>query len=158
LKSSRRGDCAIIRLGGTVTSMRVRTVSGGATGLAALVLAAACGSSTIKVRDEDHAAAVLFTQRCAGCHTLSAAGTEGASTDARTREQRDGPNFDARKVTRECALFAIRNGGFSGGLMPANIVAGKDAEAIADFLARYSGGGAAQVSGPPPKAHDCPAA
>ena len=32
-------------------------------------------------------------------------------------------------------LFAIRNGGFSGGIMPANIVVGDDAEAVADFLA-----------------------
>jgi len=36
-------------------------------------------------------------------------------------------------------LFAIRNGGFSGAIMPANIVVGKDAERVADFLAAYSG-------------------
>jgi hypothetical protein len=36
-------------------------------------------------------------------------------------------------------LFAIRNGGFSGAIMPANIVVGDDAEAVADFLSRYSG-------------------
>ena len=128
-------------------------------GLLALLATAACGSSTIRVSDEDHDAAVLFTQRCAGCHTLAAAGTQGASTDARTREQRDGPNFDARKVTRDCALFAIRNGGFSAGPMPANIVVGKDAEAIADFLARYSGGWRRDRSvGRPRRPTDCPAA
>ncbi len=37
-------------------------------------------------------------------------------------------------------LFAIRNGGFSGAIMPANIVVGEDAEKIADFLSKYSGG------------------
>jgi hypothetical protein len=36
-------------------------------------------------------------------------------------------------------LFAIRNGGFSGAIMPANIVVGEEAEAVADFLAKYSG-------------------
>ena len=36
-------------------------------------------------------------------------------------------------------LFAIRNGGFSGGIMPANVVVGEDAEAVADFLSKYSG-------------------
>jgi hypothetical protein len=36
-------------------------------------------------------------------------------------------------------LFAIRNGGFSGGIMPANVVVGDDAEAVADFLSKYSG-------------------
>ena len=36
-------------------------------------------------------------------------------------------------------LFAIRNGGFSGAIMPANIVVGEDAEEVADFLDEYSG-------------------
>ena len=36
-------------------------------------------------------------------------------------------------------LFAIRNGGFSGAIMPANIVVGEDAEAVAEFLEKYSG-------------------
>ena len=46
-----------------------------------------------------------------------------------------------RKVNRDDALFAIRNGGFSGAIMPANVVTGEDAEAVADFLAKYSGSG-----------------
>ena len=44
-----------------------------------------------------------------------------------------------RKESRDDVLFAIRNGGFSGAIMPANIVVGDDAEAVADFLAEYSG-------------------
>jgi hypothetical protein len=36
-------------------------------------------------------------------------------------------------------LFAIRNGGFSGAIMPANIVTGSDAEAVATFVEKYSG-------------------
>jgi hypothetical protein len=36
-------------------------------------------------------------------------------------------------------LYAIRNGGFSGAIMPENIVVGKDAQAVAEFLAKYSG-------------------
>ena len=36
-------------------------------------------------------------------------------------------------------LYAIRNGGFSGAVMPANIVMGQDAEDVADFLSEYSG-------------------
>ena len=42
-------------------------------------------------------------------------------------------------MTRDDVLFAIRNGGFSGAIMPANIVIGQDAEAVADFVAEYSG-------------------
>ena len=44
-----------------------------------------------------------------------------------------------RQVQREDALYAIRNGGFSGAIMPANIVVGEDAEKLADFLDKYSG-------------------
>ena len=36
-------------------------------------------------------------------------------------------------------LYAISNGGFSSGPMPQDIVVGAEAEAVADFLAKYSG-------------------
>ena len=36
-------------------------------------------------------------------------------------------------------LYAIRNGGFSGAIMPQNIVVGEDAQAVAEFVAKYSG-------------------
>ena len=36
-------------------------------------------------------------------------------------------------------LFAIRNGGFSGGIMPANIVTGREANQVADFVSQYAG-------------------
>jgi hypothetical protein len=42
-------------------------------------------------------------------------------------------------VRKDDVLFAIRNGGFSGAIMPANIVVGQDAEDVADFLDKYSG-------------------
>ena len=49
-------------------------------------------------------------------------------------ERTNGPNFNQRKETRDTVLYAIRNGGFSGAIMPANIVVGRDAEAVADFV------------------------
>ena len=36
-------------------------------------------------------------------------------------------------------LYAIRNGGFSGAIMPENLVVGSNADAVAAFLAKYSG-------------------
>jgi hypothetical protein len=36
-------------------------------------------------------------------------------------------------------LYAIRNGGFSGAVMPENILVGSDAREVAAFLAKYSG-------------------
>ena len=80
--------------------------------------------------------AELFAERCGGCHTLKAAGTQGTAN----RSQRtQGPNLDQRAETYEDALFAIRNGGFSGAIMPQNIVVGDDAEAVARFVEEYSG-------------------
>jgi hypothetical protein len=36
-------------------------------------------------------------------------------------------------------LYAIHNGGFSGAIMPENIVLGTEAREVAAFLAKYSG-------------------
>lgn len=102
----------------------------------------ACGTQRTGagVDTADKRAVVLFQQRCGGCHTLSYAATHGSASTIRTRERNDGPNFNAKKecdVTR--VLYAIRNGGFSGAIMPQNIVVGKDAEDVAAFLVKYSG-------------------
>ena len=98
----------------------------------------ACGSEGIEVSEDDptYAGAVLFAERCAGCHTLEAAGAQG-SAERVLRNQ--GPNLDERSVSAEDALYAIQNGGFSGAIMPQNIVVGADAEAVADFVAEYAG-------------------
>jgi cytochrome c551 len=95
-------------------------------------VAAGCGSEGVQVNDRG---AQLFSERCAGCHTLKAAGTEGSIAG----EPPTGPNLDSRKLTKEEALFAIQNGGFSGAIMPQNIVVGDDAKAVADFVAKYAG-------------------
>jgi mono/diheme cytochrome c family protein len=98
----------------------------------------ACGSEGISVSEDDpnHQGAVLFAERCSGCHTLAAAGAEGSANRA-VRNQ--GPNLDERTETVDDVLFAIRNGGFSGAIMPQNIVVGDEAEAVAEFVAEYAG-------------------
>jgi mono/diheme cytochrome c family protein len=101
---------------------------------------AACGFGeegiSVSKSDPNHEGAVLFSTHCAGCHTLSAAGTQGSGN----RGQRtQGPNLNQRTETYEDALFAIQNGGFSGAIMPQNIVVGKEAEAVARFVAKYAG-------------------
>jgi mono/diheme cytochrome c family protein len=115
--------------------------------VAAAVALAACGSQGIDVPPDDpvHQGAVLFAERCSGCHTLTAAGTQGSGNNS-LRNQ--GPNFDQRQVSFDDALYAIRNGGFSGAIMPQNIVVGDDAEAIAKFLDEYSGQEAAPALTP----------
>ncbi len=104
---------------------------------------AGCGGG-IEVPEENrtaHRGAVLFYERCSGCHTFEAANAYGSKAAGQLQggERTNGPNFDQRKEKREDVLFAIRNGGFSGAIMPANIVTGEDAEAVAAFVEEYSG-------------------
>ena len=104
---------------------------------AAALALAACGTEDVSVTTpEDEAGAVLFADHCAGCHTLSAAGTQGSGNRS-LRAQ--GPNLDQRKISYDDALFAIHNGGASGAVMPQNIVVGDDAEKVAEFIDHYSG-------------------
>ena len=109
----------------------------------ASALLAGCGGD-IKVPEEDqtaHQGAVLFYERCSGCHTFEAANAYGSKPEGQLQggERTNGPNFNVRKEAKDDALFAIRNGGFSGAIMPANIVTGDEAEAVATFLDEYSG-------------------
>jgi mono/diheme cytochrome c family protein len=111
--------------------------------LLAAAVVAGCGGE-IEVPESDQAAhqgAVLFNERCSGCHTFDAANAHGSKPEGQLQpgERTNGPNFNQRKVSRDDALFAIRNGGFSGAIMPANVVTGKEAEEVADFLSKYSG-------------------
>ncbi|HVY78398.1 MAG TPA: c-type cytochrome [Solirubrobacterales bacterium] len=101
---------------------------------------AACGFGeegvSVSKDDSNHEGAVLFATHCSGCHTLSAAGTQGSGNRG---ERTQGPNLDQRTESYEDALFAIQNGGFSGAIMPQNIVVGEEAEAVARFVAKYAG-------------------
>jgi hypothetical protein len=126
----------------------------------------ACGEQDISasLTGESRQAAEIFVERCSGCHTLDVAGTEGSSSNIRTREYKDGPNFNQRRVTENCALYAIRNGGFSSGPMPQDIVVGEDAELLARFIGKYSGGditgtddAGAEPSAKSAASTDCPA-
>jgi len=109
--------------------------------LACAVLLGACGSQGIQLAKTSpyYKGAVLFSDHCAGCHTLAVVGAEGSATNISNRIKTNGPNFNFRKENVEQVLYAIRNGGFSGAIMPENIVLGDDAREVAAFLAHYSG-------------------
>jgi mono/diheme cytochrome c family protein len=100
----------------------------------------ACGFGkedvTVSKDDPTYNGAVLFATHCSGCHTLSAAGTQGTGNRG---ERTQGPNLNQRTETYADALFAIQNGGFSGAIMPQNIVVGQEAEEVARFVAKYAG-------------------
>jgi mono/diheme cytochrome c family protein len=92
--------------------------------------------------------AAIFSDRCAGCHNLDVAGTEGGALKVKDRERTDGPNFNVRKEDMQSVLYAIRNGGFSGAIMPENIVVGNEAQDVAAFLSKYAGHGTNVSTGP----------
>jgi mono/diheme cytochrome c family protein len=106
--------------------------------VAAVAAGTGCGTQGIQVPSDDptHEGAQIFAERCSGCHTLTPAGTEGSSNRS---ERVQGPDLDQRPETMEDVLFAIRNGGFSGAIMPQNIVVGEDAQKVAAFVAKYAG-------------------
>jgi mono/diheme cytochrome c family protein len=120
--------------------------------IAAVLVLGACGTEGIQLSQDDpnYEGAVLFSERCSGCHTLKAAGAEGSANRA-VRNQ--GPILDQRVERPAAVLYAIRNGGFSGAIMPQNIVVGDEAKAVAAFVAEYAG---SEVDRPP-KPGDQPA-
>ena len=116
--------------------------------------AVACGSQGISSQIASQPqnvrhGAQLFSERCSGCHTLDVVGAQGTTLNVRQRERVDGPNFNVRKECRPQVRYAIRNGGYSGAIMPENIVVGKDTQAVAAFLQKYSGQKAKAVPGSP---------
>jgi mono/diheme cytochrome c family protein len=122
--------------------------------LAVALATGACGEQWISVPKSNPAlyhGAVLFNQRCAGCHSLSYAGARGSAQFVRTKQYNNGPNFNIRcerPVAR--VLYAIENGGFSGQIMPQNIVVGRDATDVARFVATYAGRQAPPIPGTVP--------
>lgn len=110
----------------------------------ALVLAfngadkASVGVGGVHLNAEQQHGRYLFSQSCALCHTLAGAKSEG----------KIGPNLDVRLGSqiateagrRQLVLSAISEGRARGlGQMPAQLYAGKDAEAVADFVAAVAG-------------------
>jgi mono/diheme cytochrome c family protein len=132
----------------------------GAVPVAAAVLFA-CGSQGVEVAKDSpyHTGAEIFAARCSGCHTLSAAGAQGSATNIKQRERTDGPNFDQRKESSvQDVVYAIRNGGFSGAIMPQNIVVGGEAQEVAKFVVACSGKDAKQPESPNAKPNPPPPA
>jgi mono/diheme cytochrome c family protein len=115
--------------------------------IAAVAAATGCGTQGIQVPSTDptHEGAQIFAERCSGCHTLTPAGTEGSSNRS---ERQQGPNLDQRNETVNDVIYAIRNGGFSGAIMPQNIVVGADAQKVAAFVSKYAGQDVVQSPAP----------
>ena len=72
----------------------------------------------------------LFRGNCATCHTLAAVQAKGVT----------GPNLDRLgNVSRRRVLAAISNGGTGKLQMPAGLLEGENAEAVAAYVSRVAG-------------------
>jgi hypothetical protein len=109
--------------------------------LACALAVSACGSQGISLPKTSpyYRGAVIFLDHCSGCHTLATVGAEGSATSINNRLKTNGPNFNYRKENFEQVMYALHNGGFSGAIMPENVVVGTEAREVARFLTKYSG-------------------
>jgi hypothetical protein len=99
---------------------------------------ASAGIGGVHLNAEEQHGRVLFSDTCAFCHTLGGANAVG----------RVGPNLDIRLGSeipteagrRALVLNAIAEGRARGnGNMPAELYRGREAEAVADFVAAVAG-------------------
>jgi mono/diheme cytochrome c family protein len=132
---------AIIRMISARMGRRAKIAIAATATAAATALIGACGTQGIQVAQSDpnYRGAKLFLEHCSGCHSLDVVGARGSALKIRDRERVNGPNFNVRKEEVSQVLYAIRNWGFSGAIMPENVLVGADAQAVAQFLAKYSG-------------------
>jgi mono/diheme cytochrome c family protein len=75
---------------------------------------------------------LLFRQTCATCHSLAAVNARGIT----------GPNLDEiGEVTKQRVLSAIRIGGTGDKRMPAGLLTGANAAAVAEYVSKVAGRG-----------------
>ena len=106
-------------------------------GVAVVALAAAllagCGTGGISKSGDADRGKQLFLQKCGGCHTLAAAGTHGNQgpnlDDAFQASRKQGfKQVTIEQVVRDQIELAVPP-------MPANLVKGADADAVAAYVA-----------------------
>jgi cbb3-type cytochrome c oxidase subunit III len=103
----------------------------------AALLAAGCGTGGIAKNADADRGKQLFVAKCAGCHTLGAAGTHGTVgpnlDDAFAYDRRQGfKQVTIEQVVRDQIELA-------SGKMPPNLVRGGDADAVAAYVAQVAG-------------------
>jgi mono/diheme cytochrome c family protein len=85
---------------------------------------------TEQATSEDEEGKDLFIASCKSCHTLAAVQAHGVT----------GPDLDdLGGLDKERVLNAIENGGTGQKRMPAGLLEGADAEAVAEYVAKVAG-------------------
>ena len=84
----------------------------------------------VQLNEQEQRGRQIFNENCVQCHILAA--SNGV--------QRVGPSLDELRPPKELVLDAIEKGRARGqGQMPAQVVTGPDAEAVAAYVAKVAG-------------------
>jgi mono/diheme cytochrome c family protein len=81
----------------------------------------------------------LFHNTCASCHTLAAGNAQGLTGPNLDELGLDTSAPDKRKKSEERIVNAIKNGGTGQRRMPANLLQGESAEAVAAYVTDVAG-------------------
>jgi cbb3-type cytochrome c oxidase subunit III len=121
-----------------------RVVAGALVAAGVGLAATACGTGGLGKGGDTSNGQKLFVAKCGVCHVLAAAGTSGTtgpSLDAAFAEDRKEkyPESSIRAVVLDQIRFAILP-------MPANLVKGQDAQAVATYVASVAGVNGAEAA------------
>ena len=124
---------------------RLSVVAVAGAAAAGALLAGGCGTGGLPEAGDTSRGKQLFVEKCGGCHTLAAAGTQGTI----------GPNLDdafragRRQGFEESTIRALVDNQIKFPLsagsspneapMPANLVTGEDVDAVASYVASVAG-------------------
>ena len=122
----------------------------GIVAVAAAIVAVTSGCGTVGRVEESSASGgkELFQQRCGSCHTLADAGTQGTvgpnldEAFAYSRQDQPDQGFDEstiRDVIRGQIAYPVEDPPTDAPGMPANLVTGADADAVASYVASVAG-------------------
>ena len=133
---------------------------------AVLVVTGGCGTVGRVEESASSGGKELFQQNCGSCHTLADAGTQGTigpnldEAFAYARQDQGDQGFDEstiRDVVRGQIAYPVEDPPAGGAGMPANLVTGDEADAVASYVASRaglgggggggSGGGGGEVDG-----------
>ena len=131
---------------------------GGLLGVALLLAAVGggCGTGGVSEGGSASSGAPLFMEKCGGCHTLRAAGTQGKIgpnlDDAFAQDRKDGiPNSTIQNVVHDQIKYpAPEKISADVPAMPKNLVEGDDADSVAAYVASVAAVEGAPVATPPP--------
>jgi mono/diheme cytochrome c family protein len=120
------------------------------------VLGGGCGTGGLAAEGSASQGQPLFNEKCGGCHTLRAAGTQGQigpnldDAFAQAREDGVGESTIREVVRRQIQYPAPADVSVAVPPMPKNLVEGDDADSVATYVASVAANEEAPVAAPPP--------